>query len=338
MVLSADLFVPAAPAWAAPSDPSASRAQYRQAYEAIKQKNWAEARRLLMDLWTASPTYDVAASLGQVEYALGHYSSGASYMAYALAHIPPKEKRETVERYQMALQELKTHVAAATVTVNQAGAEVSVDSNVVGRSPLSSEVYLDPGNHVISAQANDQLTQKEVSVEAGKSYSIELDLPPSAAATAAAPNGAANGSATAAARSDSTVPPLYDDASTKRSWVPVYIGAGVTVIGAGLAIGFGLSASSNKDEATKYRQSLAPSACVGSMPASECGAASDAYDRQRRDAMISTVGIGIAAVGAVATVGYLLWPSSRHETASLPIEPHASLSRSGASFDVTTRF
>src|SRR5881392_1321100 len=53
------------------ADPEAAdRAQYRQAAQAINEKNWAEAHRLLTDLWNRKQTFDVAASLGQTEYQL----------------------------------------------------------------------------------------------------------------------------------------------------------------------------------------------------------------------------------------------------------------------------
>src|SRR5690606_28198447 len=48
----------------------AARQQYRRALEAKHEKNYEEARELLLELWEQAHTYDVAGTLGEVEHKL----------------------------------------------------------------------------------------------------------------------------------------------------------------------------------------------------------------------------------------------------------------------------
>src|SRR4051812_47810953 len=123
--------------------------QYRKAFDALAQKDWSEARRLLLPLWQKAQTWDVAAGLGQAEFLLQNYAAGATYTAFALANVPPKEKTKTAERLRAALAEMKEAVATVHIAVNEDGAEILVEDQPVGTSPLAREVYLNPGTHVL---------------------------------------------------------------------------------------------------------------------------------------------------------------------------------------------
>jgi len=145
----------AAPAHAAPKkkeDPNYRQVQYRKAHEAMQAKQWDEARLLLFDLWRRARTYDVAASLGQAEYWLKNYGAGARYIVFALENLPPGEDADTVRRLNAGLEELKKHVGAFQVVVDEPGAEVVLDSELVGTAPLASVVYVDPGPHRLEAR------------------------------------------------------------------------------------------------------------------------------------------------------------------------------------------
>src|SRR5690606_23929000 len=89
----------------------AARQQYRRALEAKHEKNYEEARELLLELWEQAHTYDVAGTLGEVEHKLGNPAAAAQYFAFALAHLPPREKAETVEQLRRALRAMKEQVA-----------------------------------------------------------------------------------------------------------------------------------------------------------------------------------------------------------------------------------
>ncbi len=273
--------------------------QYRKAFELMNEKHWVEARRLLLDLWLKSRTYDVAASLGQIEYQLRNYSLAARYLAFALANVPPMEKPETVARFQEAFTEVKKLVAVAELALLPPEAVPYVDGAAVDTS-LGNSVYLDPGVHNFEARLGaGNSTARVLDLEAGEVYKVELQVNPNAPSES-------DGAAPPAPISGGHNSP--EPARNERSLIPVYVGAGVTAVGVGLALAFGSAARSARNDAQTIRERIGASGCrSGAASMADCAAALDAYDRQRADATLAKVGVGIAVVGGVATAGYLVY-------------------------------
>lgn len=273
--------------------------QYRKAFDFMREKRWVEARRLLLDLWLKSRTYDVAASLGQVEYQLRNYSLGARYLAFALANVPPMEKPETIERFKTAFEEVRKLVAVVTVSVHPAESTLYVDGAPV-EVDSTHAVYLDPGVHSFEARLKaGNSTARELDLKAGESYRLDLQV-----------NLSASGAGAATATAPEPHPAEGGDSHShnERTLVPAYIGAGVTAVGVGLAVAFGSAARSAKKDAEALRARVGASGCSNrTASAADCSAALDAYDRQRSDATLAKVGLGIAVVGGVATAGYLVY-------------------------------
>lgn len=290
------------------NDRARALARYREAYAAMNAGDWTKARRLLLELWETSKTYDVAASLGQVEYQLLNFVDAARYMAFAIENMAPKERFSSLERYRKALDEIRAWVGTVQVTVPTPGAEIRVDGEVVGQSPFDEEIFVTPGTHVLEAFAGQRrLAKATVSIAAGERLTQSLDL-----------GWPAHGASSDGER-DSKRGASAADGARARSLVPAYVGGAVTALGAGMAIGFGLAASAAEDEADALRTRIGPSGCrTGTARRADCDAASDAVDRQRRAATLATVGAGLGAVSAIATLGYLLWPSAerRHSNAA----------------------
>jgi hypothetical protein len=290
------------PAAAAPAQET-----YRRAHEAMNAKNWTEARRLLLELWGQAETYDVAASLGQVEYELGKYASGARFMAFAVDHIPPKEKPETVQRFKAAFEELKARVGAVRVSVSEAGASVRVDQEIVGSSPLPSDVFVEPGAHVFEARAGDgRRTEQKVDAIAGRTQVLNLVLP-----TVAAAAGPSEASRTTPP--DEGAPPAASD-SPGKSMIPVYVAGGVAVTGLALGVGFTLAASSTTDDINSSSAAIGDRSCAGTSPPAECTDLRDALETRDTQRNISYVSFGVAGGALVTGIAYLLWPTSAAST------------------------
>ena len=278
--------------------------QYRKAFEALAQKNWPEARRLLLPLWHDAQTWDVASGLGQAEFLLGNHATGATYTAFALAHVPPKEKPKTAERLRDALSEMKEAVATVRVSVNEERAEILVDHELVGTSPLAREIYLDPGTHSLRARlANGGLSEQTLAVEAGKSYQVSLivDKPvaPAAASEFTAPSNAD--------------PPVHDDRASPN-WAPVLVTGGLAVTALAIGTGFAIDAHSAKSKGSNALSDA--EAQFGENPCTPakgggselCHSVQDAEDRRKSSNTAATVSFVISGAFAVAAVGsYFLW-------------------------------
>lgn len=312
-------------------------ARYRQAHAAMESKDWHEARAVLFELWQGSRTYDVAASLAQVEHALGDDVAAARYLTFAVAHLAPKERPETLERYRAALDELKAEIGRVEVNVSHPSAEVRIDGNLVGLSPVS-PVFVEPGEHVVEARLGNQVASSRIAVAKGWSSVVELSLAPPLADAPRAPE---------APEAPEPLPPLRapvydapDDERSRRSVVPLYVGGGVALVGAGMALGFGLAANADEEKADALRARLGPTGCsTGTATRSACEAAGRARDVQRRHAMLSTIGVGVAAAGALATVGYwLFWPQFKSSRSTAWVQPSAGITRGGADLSVVGEF
>src|SRR5450432_1423101 len=77
-----------------------SQVRYREALDAFRKGQWPDARRLLLALWSEAHSYDVAVTLVQTEYQLGHYAAAARYLEFALVNIPPTEKLTAAGEYK----------------------------------------------------------------------------------------------------------------------------------------------------------------------------------------------------------------------------------------------
>jgi len=289
-----------------------ANAQYRKAFDALAKQNWTEARRLLLPLWTKSHTWDVAAGLGQAEFLLKNYADGAQYTAFALANVPPKEKTKTVDHLKAALSEMKAAVGTARIAVSKDAAEVLVDGQAVGVSPLATEVYLNPGSRQLEARLSDGAFGKQaLEVTAGQTYDVALIVEkPQASAPAIIPQHEPSNPAIQAPISSS---PIGHDNATPN-WAPVLITGGLAIIAVGFGTGFALDASSAKSDGAKSLSTA--EAQFGSNPCTPQKGASSGIcqelqarqDRRNSDATGATVSFiagGVFAAAAVAS--YFIW-------------------------------
>ena len=289
-----------------------ANAQYRKAFEALGQKNWSEARRLLLPLWQKSHTWDVASGLGQAEFLLKNYAAGATYTAFALANLPPKEKTTTAERLRAALSEMKEAVGTVHFAVSEAGAEILVEQDVVGTSPLAREVYLDPGSHLLQARlASGGSSKQRLEVDAGKSYQVALNLEPSLneRPAALAPLGSPEGSS----HPPNANLPVHDDGAG-ANWAPVLVTGGLAVAAAAIGTGFAIAARSAKSEGSKAltdaKSAFGDNPCAASNGAGSeiCQSVQSAEDRRKRSNTVATASFVVGGVFALAAVGsYLIW-------------------------------
>lgn len=310
---------------------AAMQRQYREAHEAMRRKDWGQARSILLQLWNESQTYDVAASLAEAEYSLGNHLQAARHINYALDNVPPNERPETIQRLRDALRKVEAHLGTVHVQVNQSGAEILVDGVTIGRSPLAGPLYVEPGPHRIEAKLGDQTAQRAIDAVAAQSSRIELEL--AAAQPLAQPDGAAPMLPGGALSTQEN--PQRAQAPGKSS-VPVYIGIGATALGLATWVGFGIAAADAREDAGNQSTALSPSGCTaGSSSSSACRDLETTIDRQRGYATVSNVGMGVAIVGGAMTLGYILfWPTRTAKVASSRFVPSLSLHRSGASASV----
>src|SRR6188768_3844298 len=311
LALSLPVLIAADRAYAQESVKDAN-AQYRKAFDALAQKKWPEARRLLLALWGQSHTWDVAAGLGQAEFLLENRAAGATYTAFAVANVPPRENTKTVERLRAALNEMREAVGTVRVVVNKDGAEIVVEQQVVGSSPLTREIYLNPGRRLLEARlANGGHGQQTLEVQAGKSYRVALIVEPPPSEPGPSSRAVSSNSAPTSAMPPA---PPADQRGTSRTWTPVFITGGLALAAAAVGTGFAIDAQSAKNDGEKALSNA--EAEFGSNPCTPakgggselCQSVNELQDRRKSSNTAATASFIAGGVFALAAVGsYFLW-------------------------------
>lgn len=152
---------------------------------------------------------------------------------------------ESVARAKAQIQALLPKVAIVDVVCPQAGLEVIVDDGSVGRSPLATPLYLDPGRHRLVAKANETAPPTVLTFDVTGGARISVNVPVAAPQPVIAPPPPL---VDIHAPSDTGGRPIYS-----RPWFWAAAAGVVVVVGATLLLTVG---KSTKD----------PTASLGSMP------------------------------------------------------------------------
>jgi tetratricopeptide (TPR) repeat protein len=284
----------------------------REGFAALKKNDLETARTAFTSAWNKRQHFAVAFSLAEVEMRLGRYVEAAQHWQYVLANIPDDlaDKREQAAQQ---LDECRNHVGVFTVHVSADGASVHVDGVHVGDSPLTGELYVQPGDHEIYAEKSGRRSPVRLfRISAGSNLSFELRVPPTALQLPASRQTAQS---SLASGTDHVAQP--SPATSIRT--PVLI-AGLVATAGAAAVGtvFVLKSNGASDDARDaLNQAVAQSdpsrdpstVCGGPNRAPACDTAFksiDDKDRFRDLAVGSFIASGVFAAGTAAA--YWLWP------------------------------
>ena len=299
----------AEPSEAAVRAGDAEREQARHLYdEAIQYGKRGEYRRAKASLsaaWSLVKSWEIAVNLGSAEIRLGQFRSAAEHLAWGIRDGTAKEGEDypPIVKAKTLLEEAASRVGQLKLVADEPGAAVFVDEEVVGRTPLADPLYLDPGEHVITARpANPERAslKLEVRVQAGDAlerflrFSQTRTAPPSPSETAEPATDSPAGYRTGG---------LFEP----RTFVPVTLG-GLTGISAGVALAFTIKGSAANGAAADWAARTGGNCDA---PSAACDALADARERRNeanRIANIAWVGAGMFGVATVATLFF--WPKA----------------------------
>jgi hypothetical protein len=309
--------------------------------DAFRAGNYEEARRAFAECYQLMPKSDVLRNLSISEIQSGHYVSAARHLKQLLAapgDLPGNVREEATNR----LAQAEAQIGQLDIGVDVAGAEISIDGAVIGRSPLEANWYIEPGQHeVIISKAGYPVESRQVFALAGVAIPVDVALETlrreqAADAKAAELMGTNEGQAPIAMDGRSSI-------STASTVVLITTG---TLAAASLAAGiiFTVNANGHDSNADGMAERLSgPGACnPGTYLVREC-----AYLRKEREdsasdrnrATVSFIGFGVASA---MTLGYALWLTlDDDESASQTttgLEPSISVGRGTASIHLHARF
>lgn len=293
--LSSSSAFAADPAPADAETPSEADRLFEQGLAARKAGNLAEAEGFFRKAWALKKTWDIAANLGMVELNLGKLPEGANHVYYALTELPPTESKATRTKLFEAFRDARREVAGFDVRCDVDGAEVLVNGNPVGPTPLRRTQFAAPGQVTVEVRKDGYEAQrKTVTLEKSSNNTVAFTM------VKAAPAG-------------------------ERSRVPAFVIGGVGVVG--LAVGAGLIVGSRAelDKATALAEQIR--AAGGT-----CKAGADHFDVRCADVegaaigsnamkIGGTVGFAVAGAAAAGAALYWLWPSAKPVQGALRVLP-----------------
>jgi len=167
-----------------------ARTHFRQGVDLYRARTYRDALAEFRMAYELRPNYKVLYNIAQACLELQDYGPAFDSLTRYLTEgglEVPSPRREEVER---TLRALEARVAKVRVIANRAGAEVFVDDQVVGRTPLAGELLLSAGRHLISARMPGlPKVEHVIEIAGGETAGVELEFAPSQRAelTAAAP-------------------------------------------------------------------------------------------------------------------------------------------------------
>lgn len=231
--------------------------------------------------YVIAPNSTVLYNIGQTHFQLQDYAAAYLALTQYLAEAGPTAPH--AEEVRATIEVLRGRTAKLAVTSTVVGATVTVDDQVVGKTPLVEPVLVSIGRRrVVLALEGRTLDTRTVDVAAGDTVRVELQAP---AATATATTGPADVDGRPVAHERSTLVPTL--------WVTT----GVLAAGALVMGGLAWKASNDLDDLR------------GQFPVTRDALAK----KSDRVALYSNVGDGLAVAGvAVGVVALVL--SLRHHT------------------------
>jgi tetratricopeptide (TPR) repeat protein len=298
-------------------------ALFLQGKAAAQAKNWDEAHKLLAQAWQLKQSYDIASNLGQVAYLLGKHAEAAQHVSFALRHYPATGDAEQKQKAQDLLDLVRQKVSSLSFRVSPREAEVFVDGASVGSaSALPPELFVEPGERMVTARLEGETVERHVAAKAGGHYNLELTLSNSSAApvAAAVPSQADD----APAQPEDTPPP--SDSAIQTKYIVIGVGAALT-IGSGVALGiFASKRSKAESDIDTYKarveeESDDPTACARNESQS-CEDLAQAYDDWESSGRARNIFLGTTLTLFAGTVAaYFLWPSDSDEPSTTAITP-----------------
>jgi hypothetical protein len=321
-----------------PEEVQQAQARWAEGKASFDAGNYEAARVAFKQAFTLFQHPFFLQNLGEAELRCGRSVEAARHLSQFIrtASSATTAQREAAKR---SLKKASETLGSLIVETNSDDAEVRVDEEIIGRSPLGAmQWFVEPGAHVVSARKEGFLDGSEkvdVTVGPSKSVFVKLQrvtggpLPETATPTSAH---ASDGDKTSAA---AAVPPDSGTAtaSTGTTLAPrtmVLIGeAALTVTALGLAVYYNSKTANDISDRDGVRQQFAPFGGLGNTTCAKPTAATEplCHSLASAESQIKTdmnyrlaFGItgGVLAAATVAT--YFLWPAKAQRPVALAVD------------------
>jgi hypothetical protein len=283
-----------------------AEAIFKEGMDLAKANKYKEALAKFEESRASVPNARATFQMARMEYALNDYTLALLHYRQALKEegLPTQNRDEALK----AIDELQAKVGVIMIDAPN-GASVFVDGNAVADPKQPVEVA--PGPHTVKATIGGETRTADANPQAGKVVSVKISFDaPTPPVTPPPPI---------------TGPTPPTTSPEQNFWTPGHIAgvglAGLAVVGAGFAIGFGVVHESDVSRGKEIAKD--PHACAN--PSSAL--CTEFNDKRDGASTATTLTIVSAAVAGAAAVGaaVLLWPRGGAVTARIAPSPNGAV-------------
>ncbi len=326
----------------APTDDAttkAARARFQEGVSLYDKGQYEASRAAFLQAYALRKHPAVLLNLAQSSLRSARPLEAAKYFNQYLreSNTATPAQRADAEK---GLAESRTKLGRLEVSA-PTGAEVAVDGNTSGTAPLSDAVDVEPGMHTVRARLTDGTTEsRSVNARAGEKLQVQLTPAKESPAIVPVPTPTPTPTAptqtqgqgqsqtvivNAPAEPERPMASTFEVQPSKKSFAPkymapIYVGLGVTLVGAGTAVVFYLfkqdALTSAKSTAKLIQDNGGNSttcntSAVATRFVAACKALQDDVDRSNTDNLLANIGFGTAIAGGAFTLGWLFFSPKR---------------------------
>lgn len=311
-------FVPVAvpaPVWAQSATEDANttlaRARFKEGVADFDSGRYERARVAFLQAYSLKKHPAILGNLAWSCVKSGHFLEGHRYFEQFLAEssdLTAAQRADVADGLSQADSRLG-HIEIPAI----AGSDVSVDGERVGTAPLSGPVAVNVGVHTIEVRApNGAIRAQSVTVLAGERRVAEAPAtPPGAPVVAAQP----------------AEPDLQPHPSGfwPTNMIPIYVGGGIVVVSAGVAIGALVAKQSAQNNINTEAQELTLAHVSCPVPSTApsgrvrgCAILASDNTQRNQDATIGDVALGFGVAAIVGAVVYWIVATKRDDATADP--------------------
>jgi hypothetical protein len=168
--------------WAAPAhaaDTAEANRHFQEGVELYGEGKFEEALVEFERAYEIAPHPLVLYNLAGTNRELSHYDDAIQYYERFLTEGEGKVSPELLEKGKSELAALKSRVGTILVTVDRAGAVISVDGHKAGEAPLQRPLVLGPGRHTIEiGMPGGRVETRVVALASGDQAKVDVTLGP----------------------------------------------------------------------------------------------------------------------------------------------------------------
>jgi hypothetical protein len=310
----------------------AARARFQEGVDAFDKGNYEAARAAFTQAYALKQHPAVLLNLAQSSLKSGHYLE-ASKMFQKYLNDPAGDKKADATK---GLTDARSKLGRLDVTAPP-GSEITVDTDVMGKTPLSEPLDVEAGNHTVRVKLPDNTSsEQKIVVTAGQVQPVRFGA---AATVVNPPNNPPNNPPDHQPANPPNNPPLNVDNNPPpnnpppnpplvpqgekdhpAAALPLAIAGGVLAVGGFIVAGIfgGIKSSANNNYVSVQQQIIdaekgdgIKSPTCNPPPSSKYTSACDTLksnqDAVNQDATVANAFVVIGIVGVAAAAGGILW-------------------------------